>query len=127
MEGVICDFFVVSRNMGGFYLFIFCYSVVDDRFLKYSREVVWFIKISFVKDGVCREKFYILFYVVFCMEDLVIELELCDGWYFKGYDLELFWEKFNEVLKLMVIILVLVLLILFNKLGVSIMNFLIKE
>lgn len=127
MEGVICDLLLISRNMGGLHLFTLCHGAADDRFLKYSREAALSIKIGLVKDGACREKFYISPHVVSCVEESVIELESCDGRYPKGYDLESSREKLNEVLKSMVIILASVPSPLSNKLGVSIMNLLTKE
>ena len=127
MEGVICDLLLVSRNMGGLHLFTLCHSAADDRFLTYSREAARSIKTSLVKDGACREKFYISSHVVSCKEDSVIELESFDDRYPKGYDLKVSREKLNEVLKSMVIILASVPSPLSNKLGVSIMNLLTKE
>ena len=127
MEGVICDLLLISRNMGGLHLFTLCHSAVDDRFLKYSREAARSIKISLVKDGACKEKFYISSHVVSCREESVIEVESCDGRYPKGYDLKSSREKLNEILKSMVIILASVPSTLSNKLGVSIMNLLTKE
>lgn len=127
MEGVICDLLVISRNMGGLHLLTLCHSDADDRFLNYSREAARSIKVSLVKDGACREKFYISPHVVSCMEESDIKLESCDGRYPKGYNLESSREKLNEVLKSMVIILASVPSTLSNKLGVSIMNLLTKE
>lgn len=124
MEGVICDLLLISRNTGGLHLFTLCHSVTDDRFLQYSREAARSIKISLVKDGACREKFYVSFHVVSCTDESVIELESRDGRYPKGYDLESSREKLNEILKSMVIILASVPSTLSNKLGVSIMNLL---
>lgn len=127
MEGVICDLLLISRNTGGLHLFTLCHSATDDRFLQYSREAARSIKISLVKDGACREKFYVSFHVVSCTDESVIELESRDGRYPKGYDLESSREKLNEILKSMVIILASVPSTLSNKLGVSIMNLLTRE
>lgn len=127
MDGVICDLLLISRNMGGLHLFTLCHSATDERFLKYSREVARSIKISLVKDGACREKFYISSHVVSCSEESLIELEAFDDRYPKGYNLNSSREKLNEILKSLVIILASVPSTLSNKLGVSIINLLTRE
>ena len=124
MDGVICDFLLISRNMGGLHLITVCQDE-SEGYLQYSKEVAQNIKRSLVQEGGCMAKFYVSYHVVSRCDEVVLALP--DDRYPQAYDLKIDRKKLNQVLQALVIILAKFPSMLSNKMGVDFFNLLTKE
>lgn len=129
VNGVICDFLLFNRELGGLHLFTLCDTDrVDERLLSYSHSTAKGLKNVLVKQGGCKEKFYVTPHVVPCHAPERQMGQICpDSRYPVNYKLQEDRAKIKKILESLVIVLAKIPSALSSKQGVSFFNLLTKE